>query len=254
MKISISTAALLLAAAPSAARRLQGGDGTFFAADGTRRTKQPTPAPTPPPTTSMATAPTYYPTYSPTGDTDTPTYTPTPGEATATTVAATTAATTAAGSTDAATTTEATYVPGELTTPCDRGKLMLSTGLDCQLLTTVNRKVALSDWSASTDTMHGKADGAAVIPHPTSGGWYYMSNSEESSGDGGVGTLEFDGSGNVIGYERQLSGTSRNCGVGRTPWDTLVTCEENGSAGKFALSFFISVSCSCECSALSFTL
>ena len=108
--------------------------------------------------------------------------------------------------------------------------------------------------------MHQKADGAGVVPHPTDGGWYYVSNSETKSYfGGGVGTLRFNANGEVIGYERTLFGTTDNCGgggsiycesyaiehrypfliftlispilIGRTYWDTWVTCEENGSSG-----------------------
>ena len=70
---------------------------------------------------------------------------------------------------------------------------------------------------------------AGIIPHPNDGGWYYVSNSEGTTG--GVGTLRFDSTGNVIGYNRTLTTTSKNCGGGLTFWDTWVTCEENGSAG-----------------------
>ena len=62
--------------------------------------------------------------------------------------------------------------------------------------------------------MHSRADGAAVIPHPTDNGWYYTSNSESSSGGGGVGTLRFASNGDLIGYDRSLTGTTRNCGGG----------------------------------------
>ena len=114
--------------------------------------------------------------------------------------------------------------------PCDR--LILSTGLKCKKLTASGSKVKLANGSESSDRMHSNADGAGVVPHPSDGGWYYVSNSEVGSGNGGVGALRFDSSGNVIGYERVLTGTSRNCGGGVTWWNTWVTCEENGSSGR----------------------
>lgn len=108
----------------------------------------------------------------------------------------------------------ATYVPGDLSQPCDGGKLMLSRGMDCRLLTTAGQPVKYDTGGQSTVTMHAAADGAAVIPHPNDGGWYYTSNSEVGSGGGGVGTLRFNSAGGVIGYKRDLQGTSRNCGGG----------------------------------------
>ena len=102
----------------------------------------------------------------------------------------------------------------------------------CKLLTQSGNTVTLADGTESDDKMHSRADGAGIIPHPSDGGWYYVSNSEANSGSGGVRALRFDASGNVIGYERVLTGTSRNCGGGVTYWGTWVTCEENGSSGR----------------------
>lgn len=64
--------------------------------------------------------------------------------------------------------------------------------------------------------MHVYADGAAIIPHPVDGGWYYASNSGGMGGTGGIGTLRFDKEGRVIGCKRELklSRTTRNCGGG----------------------------------------
>jgi len=108
----------------------------------------------------------------------------------------------------------ATYVPGDLSQPCDGGKVMLSKGMDCRLLTTAGRPVQYDTGGQSTEVMHARADGAAVIPHPTDGGWYYTSNSEVGSGGGGVGTLRFNALGEVIGYKMDLQNTSDNCGGG----------------------------------------
>ena len=73
-------------------------------------------------------------------------------------------------------------------------------------------------------------DHGATFPypedHPTNpGGWAYVINSEDEA-DGGAGTLSFDRAGNTVGYRKVLSGTRQNCGGGRTPWGTWISCEE----------------------------
>ena len=108
----------------------------------------------------------------------------------------------------------ATYVPGELSVKCEG--VTMSTGLKCALLTEAGQRVKYTDGSGdeSSDRMHFRADGAGVVPHPYDGGWYYVSNSE-SSFSGGVGSIRFNKKGEVIGYERNLKGTKRNCGGGK---------------------------------------
>ena len=91
---------------------------------------------------------------------------------------------------------------------------MLSKGMECRLLATAGEAVKFDTVGKSDDLMHWRADGAAVIPHPSDGGWYYTSNSEVKEGGGGVGSLRFNARGQVIGYKRDLTGTSRNCGGG----------------------------------------
>eukprot|EP00568_Trieres_chinensis_P005328 CAMPEP_0183307298 /NCGR_PEP_ID=MMETSP0160_2-20130417/17246_1 /TAXON_ID=2839 ORGANISM="Odontella Sinensis, Strain Grunow 1884" /NCGR_SAMPLE_ID=MMETSP0160_2 /ASSEMBLY_ACC=CAM_ASM_000250 /LENGTH=529 /DNA_ID=CAMNT_0025470853 /DNA_START=33 /DNA_END=1622 /DNA_ORIENTATION=- len=124
------------------------------------------------------------------------------------------------------------YHPGELT--ISKEGLTISTGMDVRRIATGGNKVSFTDGSGgeSSSTFHTRADGATVVPHPSDGGWYYVSNSEAGSGNGGVGAIRFNAAGEVIGYERLLTNTTRNCGGGRTYWDTWVTCEENGSSGR----------------------
>jgi secreted PhoX family phosphatase len=68
-------------------------------------------------------------------------------------------------------------------------------------------------------------DGAGIAPLPD-GGYVYMSNSETSSGAGGVYGLYFNKNEEITNYKALLTGTSRNCGGGLSPWNTWVSCEE----------------------------
>lgn len=146
---------------------------------------------------------------------------------------------------------EVTYFPGDLTGGyrADLG-LTLSKGLNGKRLTTGNKPVAFMNGGVSFEPFHTHADGACTIPKSNGDGWYYVSNSEvrekvraafacgrrgsgaEGSGKGGVGAIEFNAAGEVIGYERLLTGTSTNCGGGRTYWGTWVSCEENNKSGS----------------------
>lgn len=127
-----------------------------------------------------------------------------------------------------------TYRPGEKTVLMEG--LYLSTGLAARKIAAKGQRVPFDTGGHSIEVFHTAPDGAAVFEDPATGDYVYASNSE-SALDGGVGVIRFNAQGHVKGYQRLLfrdphtgsankTVTSRNCGVGKTPWDTLITCEE----------------------------
>lgn len=87
-----------------------------------------------------------------------------------------------------------------------------------------NQKVSFANNKQSTIPFHAMPDGAAVFP--LTNGYVYVSNSEMRDGHGGVYGVYFDNHSRVVDYKRLLSGTTRNCSGGSTPWNTWVSCEE----------------------------
>lgn len=125
------------------------------------------------------------------------------------------------------------YTAGKLTV--QKLGLLLSEGLDAQLIAKAGKRVTYIDGSESIEVFHENPDAGATFPdvrEGNEGGWIYVSNSEVSGGNGGVGALTFDKNGNIIEFKVLLKSTSMNCGGGRTPWDTWVSCEEMGNTGQ----------------------
>jgi len=116
------------------------------------------------------------------------------------------------------------------------GKVILSNGLSARPIAAAGQYVELADGTQSYLRYHKKPDAAATFELP-GGGWLYVSNAENENigtnwDDGGVGAIKFNENGDVVGYERIANYTIKNCGAGKTPWNSFVSGEEV-SEGRF---------------------
>lgn len=124
--------------------------------------------------------------------------------------------------------TDVTFRRGDLKKDIERLGIKVSKGITVRVIANAGRPINLARGKKSSIPFHSSPDGAAVFPL-TNGGYVYVSNSEVQDNRGGVYGVYMDDDGNVFDYKRLLSGTTRNCSGGATPWKTYVSCEEFGS-------------------------
>lgn len=123
------------------------------------------------------------------------------------------------------------YYLGDDFVTIDELGIEISKGLAVRLIAKTDTKVQYANGNESERTWHAYSDAAGIVPlnvnNPLEDGYVYISNSEEEeSGAGGVYGLYFDKYGNITEYKALLTGTTKNCGGGITPWNTWVSCEE----------------------------
>jgi len=78
---------------------------------------------------------------------------------------------------------------------------------------------------------HGAPDGGACYSTDING-WLYVSNSEMRKQRGGASVIRFNSKGDIIDAYPILRNTTFNCAGGKTPWNTWLSCEENGNKGQ----------------------
>ena len=115
-----------------------------------------------------------------------------------------------------------TYKPGQLTVT--ENGLLLSTGLQSRIIAITGEPVLFKDGSKSSIPFHDQPDAGAVFVDyspANKGGYAYVSNAEVGTKGGGVGSIIFNANGDPVDYKMILTGTTRNCGGGKTYWQTV---------------------------------
>jgi hypothetical protein len=107
--------------------------------------------------------------------------------------------------------------------PADANGLRLPAGFTSRVVAVTGRQVGTTGY-----TWHALPDGGQCFPE-SDGGWIYVSNSEVGSDRGGCSAIRFAPNGSIRSAYSILSGTSRNCSGGLTPWRSYLSCEETSS-------------------------
>ena len=129
--------------------------------------------------------------------------------------------------------------------------------MSVRLIARANQRIRYANGELSGRRFHSMPDGATVTPLE-GGGYAYISNAEMEEHLGVsvldycydsssaltriIGTLQgvyavyFDDNSNIYDYKVLLSGTTRNCSGGKSPWNTWISCEETGRGQCFQVT------------------
>lgn len=111
--------------------------------------------------------------------------------------------------------------------PPNADGIQLPAGFRSRLIATSGTRVG-----ATSLVWHALPDGGASTPR-AGGGWLYISNGERDLSGGGVSVIAFDPTGAIVDAYRILTGTTRSCSGGMTPWGTYLSGEEYAGGNVF---------------------